>query len=539
MLEDIPIKISADESLGGKQPLVILGPNGSGKTRYGAELANLNGADLIGALRNIQLNEHIGMRALDQADQELRNLLKRRRSRYWEMSSEIDQLFSKLLSEDSQAAIRYRNAAKKGESVELEQTKLMTLRALWTKLFPGRTIEFDSYSPRVKAIHSGTEAEYLAQQMSDGERVALYLAARVLDSERSIIIIDEPEVHFHNRLAVSFWDKLEELRDDCRFVYITHDLAFALSRQTAQFLVIQPKKQPELVPIDSQLPSSIVHSLLSAASLSIYARRVVFCEGDNKLENKRDYSFYSSWFNELDTVVMPVGNSEEVIQCTVAFGNSQLISGVVSVGVIDRDYWPDKYFAVLPEGVHVLPVHELENLYCLRGVFSAIGKHLGRTEAQIDNKYSEFLLNASRQFRGGLFCKQVSERFKKRYELDFLPVLNALEMSDDLQKLQVKYSDALRNLHTQLDPDGVFQEESKRITDALNSDEEHLLKVLPGKNLLAAASNALGLKSEAYIDMVHSSLEADEDSELHCVGQLIEQALRDLLPPRKIGGSFA
>ena len=200
------------------------------------------------------------------------------------------------------------------------------------------------------------------------------------------------------------WNKLEELRPDCRFIYITHDLIFALSRRNAQYMIIQPNKKPELVPLDSELPQSVMQSILSAASFSIFARHIVFCEGEDK--NKHDCSFYSSWFNDTNTAVIPVGNCSEVVQCTIAFGNSKIVSGVSSLGIIDRDYWPDDYFSSLPDEVHPLPVHEIENLYCIRGVFEAVGNHLSLSSQDINDKYNEFLQKAKSLFTGGLLCKQ-------------------------------------------------------------------------------------------------------------------------------------
>ena len=55
----------------------------------------------------------------------------------------------------------------------------------------------------------------------------LYLAARVLTAEPGILVIDEPELHMHRKLAITdYWNKLEEMRGDIRFVYITHELHF-------------------------------------------------------------------------------------------------------------------------------------------------------------------------------------------------------------------------------------------------------------------------------------------------------------------------
>jgi len=523
-----PIIISDKEQIDGNHPIVVIGPNGSGKTKFGVYLADVNNADLIGAVRKIQLEENIPMRSVDLARTDLSNTLKRRRKRYWETSNEIDELFSKLLGEDSQSAIKFRDDYGKNVEVKPERTKIMVLSELWAELFPGRAIDFTSYSPKVRASH----AEYLAQQMSDGERVAVYLAGRVLDSDKDIIIIDEPEVHFHNRLAVQFWNNLEEIRPECRFVYITHDLTFALSRLHAQYLIIQPDKPPESVPLDSTLPPSIMQSILSAASFSIYAHRIVFCEGADK--GKRDHAFYSSWFNSTDTAVIPVGSCEEVIQCTVAFENSRVVAGVTALGIIDRDYKPDDYFSSLPSEVHPLPTHEIENLYCLRGVFEAIGKYISLSSQQIDDGYSKFIQEARALFTGGLLCKQVSERFKSRYHRQVSAVLNTLTMLDDLDKLKSQHTEAMNTGNSSIDPASIFNEESKLIQDALTLDDDTFLKLLPGKNFYSIAAKMLGLDPERYTKLVHSALAAESGSKLWETGQALEKALVSLLPSRYV-----
>ncbi|WP_161565226.1 AAA family ATPase [Campylobacter jejuni] len=65
--------------------------------------------------------------------------------------------------------------------------------------------------------------------MSDGERAILYLIMYVLCIEEKIILIDEPELHLHPSLTNKLWDVLEKHRQDCLFIYITHDLNFASS----------------------------------------------------------------------------------------------------------------------------------------------------------------------------------------------------------------------------------------------------------------------------------------------------------------------
>ncbi|MCL6630329.1 MAG: ATP-binding protein, partial [Armatimonadetes bacterium] len=203
-MKGISAEIRAGELLG------IIGPNGSGKTKYGIKLSQLNNADHIGALRNIALQENLPMMSHKQAEDQFKNQLTRRKSNYWELSNEIDILFSKLMAEDSASAIRFRDMHVKGHNPDLEETKIMELKKLWENIFPEREINFEGYNPKVTSKYMGGNS-YSAKLMSDGERVALYLAARVLDSANEFIIVDEPEVHFHSKLAVLFWDLLEDM----------------------------------------------------------------------------------------------------------------------------------------------------------------------------------------------------------------------------------------------------------------------------------------------------------------------------------------
>ena len=137
----IPIKYNAAQDVHeGNAPLVIIGPNGSGKTRYGLQLAQWNDAETIAALRNIALEQNIPMQSLAQAKQELVSHRNQRRKRPWSISSEINNLFAKLMAEDSAEAVQFRNQYRDG--AEPGVTKLMLLQKSWQNLFPGRRIEF-------------------------------------------------------------------------------------------------------------------------------------------------------------------------------------------------------------------------------------------------------------------------------------------------------------------------------------------------------------------------------------------------------------
>ena len=125
----------------------------------------------------------------------------------------------------------------------------------------------------------GKRLNSLPKQMSDGERTVLYMAARILTVEKPIILVDEPELHMHCRLSVQFWDEAERLRPDCRFIYVTHDLNFALSRRNAPHLITRSIDDTLAVVVD-QIPQSVVTEVLGAATLPFYAKRIFLFEGE-------------------------------------------------------------------------------------------------------------------------------------------------------------------------------------------------------------------------------------------------------------------
>ena len=528
MKSSIPVVIPGHEPIEGHHPIVVIGPNGSGKSRLGANLATSNDGARIGALRNIQIANEIGRRALPKVSKELANNLKSSRSKWWQMSSELEILLSKILEEDSQSAVAYRDAKLREEMVEVEQTTRMKLEHLWADFFPGRSLALGDYMPKAKARHLGEETEYPAMQMSDGEKVTLYLAARVLDSKQTLIVVDEPEVHLHTRLAIRFWNALEEKRKDCRFIYLTHNLPFALSRRKAQFVVVQPQREMTILPPDGSLPEETVDALLSAASFSVYAKRIVFCEGTEK--EHADHSFYSAWFNDDTTAVVPVGGCEEVIASVTAFRDSPLVTGLDCVGVIDRDYWPDEFFDKLPEGVHVLDLHEWENLLCLDAAFAFVASKVEISQEEALTKYAQAVSAAKRQFTGGLLCKQVSERFRKRCEVLILPKLNSLEMSDNLDELESKQVEAVKNAFAEIVPSQVFWEEKDRVVSSIQSSGQDYLRLLPGKGTLGEMAKSLEISKHRYIAIVVGALRCDSD-EQDSADSLVD-ALQPYLPSR-------
>lgn len=109
------------------------------------------------------------------------------------------------------------------------------LTRIWGSVFPHRDIDFTDGKVSASFTHGGTPIKYKGKDMSDGERVALYLMCQALGvPANKTIIIDEPELHLHRSIMNRLWSAIEQERKDCLFIYITHDTQFAANHQQSQ-----------------------------------------------------------------------------------------------------------------------------------------------------------------------------------------------------------------------------------------------------------------------------------------------------------------
>ncbi len=524
----------------GGHPFILIGPNGAGKTRLGATIAGMNQGDRIPALRNLQVEVNIPMGMADRMKAEVDGQRQSSMKNPWLLANEINQLMSKLMAENAESAVAYRDQSITHPGGEPEETNLMKLSGFWHRHFPGRELDLSTYAPKAKSTIGKSETFYPVQQMSDGERVALYLAARVVDAPGGLIVVDEPDVHFHSVLARQVWDDLEDMRPDCRFVYVTHDLPFAISRRPAQFGIVKSEDVVDVLPLDAGIPEDVFRSVLGAASFSVIAKRIVFCEGVSG--GKIDHKLYEAWFDDPDTAVIPVGSCEEVVQSVAVFNSVDKIKGVKAIGIIDRDYWPDSFFEALPPEITVLGVHEVESLFCLPEVFEAVAFHLHVEQGEVATRYERFLAKAKGTFGGVLFNKQVLERVRSRVSCSTMRLLNDVKPDEDLAAVKAAIIGVLDPKNWTFDPLLIFDEEEKALRASLNGSAEELLRLFPGKAYLGHAATELGVKEDRLIQLVCSALSRSEKPEkskdpVDCPQsatlkkQLIE-AMRKHLPPR-------
>src|SRR5574340_426663 len=137
------------DPIDGDGPIVILGANGSGKTRLAVQMANSGSSEFIPALRNIAIPDQIPNWTLQTATNELQNRTNQRRNSYWELVPDIDALFGKLWSSHAVEAMRVYDQVLQGSPPEeLPETVLTKTKELWHIVFPGRTITFNDFTAK-------------------------------------------------------------------------------------------------------------------------------------------------------------------------------------------------------------------------------------------------------------------------------------------------------------------------------------------------------------------------------------------------------
>ena len=238
--------------------VIIIGANGAGKSKLGAWIEQQSFGDVhrIGAQRNLYFNENISLKSYSQAEDlvfygsDEKDASKRYRwnwgkSYTTKMMDDFENVLAALIALKNNENDSFVEACKKAEEENRNKpqtpiTSIDKLQSIWNSVFPQRKLRLnDSKFYAVLETENG-EKIYSANQMSDGERSVLYLAAQVLCvPPNKILIIDEPELHLHRSIMNRLWKALEECRKDCLFLYITHDTEFAALHLSADKIWIQ------------------------------------------------------------------------------------------------------------------------------------------------------------------------------------------------------------------------------------------------------------------------------------------------------------
>jgi ABC-type cobalamin/Fe3+-siderophores transport system ATPase subunit len=373
--------------------IVAIGANGSGKTSLSNKLKTYiqNNGVVISAQRILFVPTFETLHNPTKTAQELKQtqLLDKSnkdQNNFHHLHQEFGIVLKNLLADSIASGNEFRMNAieqkKKGEEIsDPPITNLDRTLEIWNSLIEHRTIKcIDGMNINVE---SETKRPYPAIQMSDGEKVMLFLIAQVLQAPKSgFIIVDEPEMYLHKTILKKLWDILEKERQDCIFVYLTHDLDFATSRTTAKKIWIRSFIHPDKWDIENipenELPEPLLLELLGSR------KNILFCEGKKGSIDEKIYNILFPSFT-----ITPVDNCFAVINYTKAF-NKLPNSNTKAFGIIDSDHHgSERLQALEQENVFSLSLTEPENLFLDEDFLKVLSKQLLLEESIVDEIKTE------------------------------------------------------------------------------------------------------------------------------------------------------
>ncbi len=204
---------SEQEAITIEKNMVIVGANGSGKTRFGSKIEQINNpTKRISAQRYLQLNEVVQKQDFETAESQLRSVYKNQSP--IQPQNDFQQVLMSLFAEESRRNDKVITDIKTNGEVRREKLPKSVKELVidvWDFIFPYRTLKLEK--DRVRAVSEASE--FSGTEMSDGEKVGLYLISQILLADKGcIFIVDEPELHLHPKLQEDFVKILLEFSMD-------------------------------------------------------------------------------------------------------------------------------------------------------------------------------------------------------------------------------------------------------------------------------------------------------------------------------------
>ena len=505
------------------ESIIIIGANGSGKSRFCGKVENLNEQKVhrIAAQKNLDFEKQYSLSSYEDAK---RNIFYGENSdgtggkgHRWgwnedekyvkpvqDCSLAIKALFAQKNKDDEarskQAELIIRGGA---HITELAPSVVEDLLYIWNQVLPNRFLDISDL--KIKTTKNSGQP-YEARFMSDGERDVLYYLALCLCLPQNIfVVLDEPENHIHNSIINKLFSLLEKARPDLTFIYATHNLEFAAEHTNAKKLWFKDYDGTNwdyhILGEEENLPESLLLEVLGSKE------KILLVEGEkNSLDTKLYQAYYS------DYKVIGCGGCQQVVNRVRAFNTHTLNMYYDVKGIVDRDYRTDAEIAELQkDNIFVCQVAEVENLFIVPEVISYMAKVLA-TEEKVDEcidlikaKFEHDLpfqkvsaINSEVKFQIGKF--DFEKRDLETYKKEIKDLNTSIKLADIITAIEGKFNT-------------IYQ----------NGDYREILKIYNQKNVLHVMIKTLGYSTDRIYQNKIISLVQDKNSELL-------QALSNYLP---------
>ena len=495
---------------------VIIGANGSGKSHLGAwiERQSMESILRISAQRALSIPEIITIKSEEAAWNNIfyGNEQEKNKGYKWnwnegfttKLVNDFESVLSAVFARSSKENEAYVKSCREHESLQKEKPLVPVMIKdkiinIWNVVFPHRQILLDDATVRAKFDNS---TSYHGKEMSDGERVAIYLIAQCLVAPDDMaLVIDEPEIHLHKTIMHKLWDKIEEYCPEKIFVYITHDLDFASTRKDAKLIWTKnytidktvEKWEIELIESHDSIPDSLMIEVLGNR------KNILFVEGD---KSSYDYQLYSNIYS--DYYVVPVGNCATVINMTRAFNEESVrrLHNIKVRGIIDRDYLTDNEIeSYRQDCIYPLEVAEVENLFCIKELLEIIASHFSITSIyQVVHQAEETIFEA--------FQAEYEVQLSSICEREVLHKLRQYKKEENTKDGVIRGFDSIVS---SINIEELYNNNKTKI-DAIisNNNYNELLMIYNRKNLHKRIARIFDLKQTGYVDLILRLLKSDK-----------------------------
>lgn len=501
--------------------VIIVGANGAGKSKLGAwiEQRDFEGVYRTGAQRSLNFSEAIIFKPYSDAIDMVHygNVVKKigdnhQGGRKWNWGTaftttlidNFNDVLSALLTLNANETSCYFDECKKAQELQLAKPDIPErvidkLFSIWNEVLPQRKLALEDSKFFASFIKNGNEVKYSATEMSDGERSVLYLAAQVLCVPKNkVLVIDEPELHLHPSIMNRLWKALEKYREDCLFIYITHDLQFASMHNHADKIWIREYdgQNWKLQKIeDKDLPEDLLLEIMGSR------KNIIFVEGER---NSYDTQLYSELYP--DYHIVPCGSCTQVIARTKAFRNNSDLHECQVYGIIDRDYRSDYEIEKYKEqGIYTIGVAEVENLFLVEELIRLMAKQFGEDVDVAWHNVKQYVVEVrfNNQINGQI-CESVVSEIKYR--------LSSAEISKVDEN---KAKESLETVLSSIDYDQIKTTQETKFQQVLDEgDYTNVLRVFNQKNLSKSIGRFLGVDNRQYCEKVINLLQGIKHEEI-------------------------
>ncbi len=491
--------------------IVIIGANGAGKTRFTRAFAKELGPRAFGlsALNALYSRGQAPTTPTNPTDAATPSIdtLYADVARHGvlpsaEQTTQLDRLLGLLMHDEMLNLITYKVQHATDPSAALPATRLDKVIELWREIFPDNKILIESGK---FLFTRGVDPEgYSALKLSAGEKAIIYYLGCVLYApENGVLFIDSPEIFLHPSITSSLWNRLEQLRPDCTFVYTTHDLEFASTRTEATIIWVRdfdPQAMAwdyDLLPPQSGLNEELYMTIMGSR------KPVLFIEGDGV--HSIDAKLYPLVFK--DYTVKSLGSCNRVIEATRTFNDLNAFHHLDSYGIVDRDRRDAQEVDYLRRKKVMVPdVAEIENILMLEEVVRAVAAYYRKNEDHVFQRVRKAVLGMFRADLRAQALQHTRHRVKRlvEYRIDGrFTNINMLEQH-------------MADLPKELNPRGIYEKLCREFTGYSNAgDYQSVLRVYNQKSMLPG-SNVAGLcglsGKDDYLKAIIAILREDGDA---------------------------